>query len=434
MARAGGGRPPAARGRLRHRRRVHAALRRRRRVAASRRGGGGRARARRRLRPPRRPRPARAARGVGAAVGAGPAAAPPEPVRAAVEGSGVRGRGQPRGARPARARDRATARARALAGRRRRRRRRPRDARARRPLPGDRPLRPRLALDRRRQRLRRAGGGRPRPPAPPHRPLGRAPATTPAPRPPLPHPAGSDARQYHHLLADPELRASWRMTAFDLPAHGRSSPPTGVGEGESRLTTDRYVEAIVAVADALGLEAPVVLGCSMGGEIVLELAFRHPDRFAAAVAVQGADRVEGRQVAWAKHARVNEKLFVPEWVDGLMSPTAPPAHRAEVRWAYSQSAHGVYWGDIEFYSRDWDARERVGDIDTARCPVHILAGEYDYSCTPELARATAARIPGATFTEMRGLGHFPMAEDPRAFLAYLHPVLAELAGAGAGRV
>jgi pimeloyl-ACP methyl ester carboxylesterase len=240
------------------------------------------------------------------------------------------------------------------------------------------------------------------------------------------HTAGSDARQYHHVLADPALRRAWRMTAFDLPAHGRSTPPSGMLEGEWRLTTDRYVEAVVAAADALELERPVVLGCSMGGEICLELALRHPDRFAAAIAVQGADRVEGRQVSWAKHARVNEKLFVPEWIDGLMSPHAPPARRAEVRWAYSQSAHGVYWGDIEFYSRDWDARDRVGRIDTARCPVHILAGEYDYSCTPELARATAERIPGATFTLMRELGHFPMAEHPEAFLGYLRPLLEEL--------
>jgi pimeloyl-ACP methyl ester carboxylesterase len=243
------------------------------------------------------------------------------------------------------------------------------------------------------------------------------------------HTAGSDSRQYHHLLADPQLRTAWRMTAFDLPAHGRSTLPTGIREGEWRLTTDGYVEAVVAAADALGLERPVVLGCSMGGQICLELALRHPDRFAAAVACQAADFVPGRQVEWAKHARVNEKLFVPEWVDGLMSPHAPAVRRAEVRWAYSQGAHGVYAGDIEFYSREWDARERVGRIDTARCPVHVLAGEYDYSCTPELARATAERIPGARFTLMRDLGHFPMAEDPQAFLRYLRPVLAELAGA-----
>jgi pimeloyl-ACP methyl ester carboxylesterase len=238
------------------------------------------------------------------------------------------------------------------------------------------------------------------------------------------HTAGSDSRQYHHLLADAGLRDSWHMVAFDMPAHGRSS---GVPEGEWRLTTDLYVETILAAADALQLDRPVVLGCSMGGQICLELALRHPDRFAAVIACQGADRVAGRQTAWAKHARVNEKLFVPEWVDGLMSPHAPRARRAEVRWAYSQSAHGVYWGDIDFYSRDWDARERVGRIDTSRCPVHIMAGEYDYSCTPELAKATAGRIPGARFTLMRGLGHFPMAEHPRAFLSYLRPVLAELA-------
>ena len=71
------------------------------------------------------------------------------------------------------------------------------------------------------------------------------------------HTAGSDGRQYHHLLADPELRSAWRMTAFDLPAHGRSTPPSGLREGEWLLTTDRYVETIVACADALALERPV---------------------------------------------------------------------------------------------------------------------------------------------------------------------------------
>jgi pimeloyl-ACP methyl ester carboxylesterase len=38
----------------------------------------------------------------------------------------------------------------------------------------------------------------------------------------------------------------------------------------------------------------------------------------------------------------------------------------------------------------------------------------------------AARIRGAKVTIMKGLGHFPMSEDPEAFLGYLRPVLDEI--------
>lgn len=241
------------------------------------------------------------------------------------------------------------------------------------------------------------------------------------------HTAGSDSRQYHGLLADRRLRDEWHVVAFDLPCHGRSTPPADLaGEGEWCLTTDRYVETIRGVVAALGLRRPVVLGCSMGGLICLELAWRHPDEFAGVIACEASAQVVGRKVAWAKDPRVNQSLFVPEWIDGLMGPTAPAGRRAEVRWAYSQGAFGVFSGDIEFYSGDWDARERVATIDTSRCPVHMLTGEYDYSCTPEMSRRTAKAIPGATFQEMPGLGHFPMAEDPERFLGYLRPLLASL--------
>ena len=44
----------------------------------------------------------------------------------------------------------------------------------------------------------------------------------------LQHTAGSDSRQWRHLLEDRELQKKFRLIAYDLPFHGRSLPPTGV--------------------------------------------------------------------------------------------------------------------------------------------------------------------------------------------------------------
>ena len=92
-----------------------------------------------------------------------------------------------------------------------------------------------------------------------------------------------------------------------------------------------------------------------------------------------------------------------------------------------QGGPGVFMGDLHFYSIDGDVSESLTEIDTTRCPVYMLTGEYDYSCTPEASEATAAKIDGANLTIMKGLGHFPMSEDPDAFMAYLYPVLDDIA-------
>jgi pimeloyl-ACP methyl ester carboxylesterase len=53
----------------------------------------------------------------------------------------------------------------------------------------------------------------------------------------------------------------------------------------------------------------------------------------------------------------------------------------------------------------------------------MLTGEYDFSCTAEHSAETAARIPGACFRRMDGMGHFPFAENPALFLDFLLPAL-----------
>ena len=240
------------------------------------------------------------------------------------------------------------------------------------------------------------------------------------------HTAGSDSRQFYRLMNDAGLAAEWRMVAFDLPWHGKSLPPEGAAIGEWDLTTERYVAAIGAVIAALGLERPVLLGSSMAGQICLEMALRWGERLGGVIACEASERIVGREVPWTRDPRVNESAFVPEWVRGLMAPQSPGERAREVWWEYSQGGFGVFWGDIRFYGREWDARDRVPRIDTRKCPVIMLTGEYDYSCTPEISRATAARIPGAEFQMMPGIGHFPMAENPELFLQHLRPALGRL--------
>ena len=240
------------------------------------------------------------------------------------------------------------------------------------------------------------------------------------------HTAGSDARQFHGLMADPRITEGHRLVAFDLPWHGKSPPPEGAIPGSWRLNTDLYVALIMGFMAAAKLDRPIALGASMSGEICLELAYRHPESFSGIVACEACERVTRRQTQWASHPRVNQALFVPEWIRGLSAPQSPAEWQEQITWQYGQGGPAVFFGDIAFYSGDWDARERIGRIDTNRCRLFLLTGEYDYSCTVEMSAATAAKIPGATFRAMEGIGHFPFAENPVLFAEYLLPVLAQL--------
>ncbi|MGY3534878.1 alpha/beta fold hydrolase [Bradyrhizobium embrapense] len=58
----------------------------------------------------------------------------------------------------------------------------------------------------------------------------------------------------------------------------------------------------------------------------------------------------------------------------------------------------------------------------------MLSGGHDYSCTPEETLAVASGIAGCEATIMKGLGHFPMSENPSEFLKHLLPVLEKIGG------
>ncbi len=242
------------------------------------------------------------------------------------------------------------------------------------------------------------------------------------------HTAGADSRQYRHVFNDAAVTDRFRVVAFDLPYHGRSAPPDGWWLKKYRLTAASYLDTIRAVWLALGLERPVVMGCSMGGAIVLKVAAEFQNELRGIIGLESSAYAPGRYNEYLHHPAIHGGELCASYTWGLNSPLSPEASRRENWWYYSQSGPGVYQGDVYFYSLDWDGREDVKRIDTNRCKVALLTGEYDYSCTPAMSEAVAAAIPGSRLTIMQGMGHFPMIENYPEFRPHLLAALDHVTG------
>ena len=241
------------------------------------------------------------------------------------------------------------------------------------------------------------------------------------------HTAGADARQFRHLLCDDAVTSRYRVIAFDMPWHGKSYPPAGWQKSEYKLTTELYVETIRAFCSAMGLERPVVMGCSIGGRIVLQLAHAHGGEFRALIGLESADYQQPwYDTTWLHRGDVHGGEVCAALVSGLIAPQSPQEYRHETLWQYMQGGPGIFKGDLYFYRVDSDLRGKLGGIDTRRCPLYLLTGEYDFSCMAEDTLRTAEAIPGAKVTVMKQVGHFPMSENPAQFRQYLLPVLEEI--------
>lgn len=246
----------------------------------------------------------------------------------------------------------------------------------------------------------------------------------------LQHTAGCHSSQWRHLFETPEITDRFRLIAYDLPYHGKSLPPVEEEWWDHQyLLQGEFLRSIpLTLSRVLGLDRPVFIGCSVGGLLALDLAHKHPDDFRAVISLEGALEIPGQlehnTELW--HPQVNNE-YKARLMDALMSPTSPKRYRKETSYVYSCGWPPVFLGDLNYYLEDYDLRAVAGEIDTNRLGVHILSAEYDCSGTAELGRAAHEAIPGSTFQEMKNVGHFPMSENPKAFLQYLLPTLDNIA-------
>lgn len=232
------------------------------------------------------------------------------------------------------------------------------------------------------------------------------------------HTAGADARQYLHQLADLALQKNHSLLAFDMPWHGLSS---GENDQETtagyELTEERYLGWVAAFIEQVAGAPALLVGCSMGASMTLTMAARRPDLLRGAIALEAPLRSPGRKSDLLTDARVSNGFHNPAYVRAMLGPSCPQRQRDEACAIYAQARPGVYKGDLHYYSEEYDGEALASAIKDNRVRIELLTGSYDYSASPDNTRAIAALLDPAQvhFTEMDGLGHFPMIEDPDRF-------------------
>jgi pimeloyl-ACP methyl ester carboxylesterase len=240
------------------------------------------------------------------------------------------------------------------------------------------------------------------------------------------HSAGTDSRLFRHQL--PAMAAKgFQGIAVDLPGHGKSFP---LDWRNPINNLHEYAEWVMEFCRVIGAERPAVMGCSIGGDISIDLAAYHSDELRAVFCFEGAaytptfsgagTLAEPHTICW--------EVIAESMAPTVIRPDATPDQLQEIVWLHKST---VYANDLVGWETH-DVRRRLGDI---TIPVFVGLGTGDYFLPEHIVTDTVDRVRTAELFRFENLGHYPMWEDPDQInakvFAFLeaHDLLPEAAGA-----
>jgi pimeloyl-ACP methyl ester carboxylesterase len=210
------------------------------------------------------------------------------------------------------------------------------------------------------------------------------------------HGGTATGRSWYPYL--PAFQEHFRVILPDSRGHGRTHNPGGV------LSYRLMADDIAALARALDLTKPAILGYSDGGQTALEIGMRYPD-LAGALVIGGATY----QFSEAYYAAVNAFPFIhngvvdlaamertaPEWLAELKAEHAPPGDPE--RWKTLLQQIVPLWLAPLDYSLD--------DLRQITAPALILVGDRDEGIPVEQAVAMYRTLPNAELVVLPNANH-----------------------------
>ncbi len=211
--------------------------------------------------------------------------------------------------------------------------------------------------------------------------------------------------------------SQFKVVAVDLAGHGDS------GRNREKWTIQSYGDDVAAVVKKLNLKRVILVGHSMGGDVIPEAALRLPGRVVGLIWLDtykklGAGRTPEEVQAFVAKFRANFSDVTRGFVRSMFVSTSDPALVERVAFAMSSAPPSIALPSLD--SAFSYSREMPQTLERLHLPVIAI--------NPDNAPTDVASLDhyGVQVIFMPGVGHFLMMEDPKRFNGLLSTAIGRL--------
>ena len=222
-----------------------------------------------------------------------------------------------------------------------------------------------------------------------------------------------------------ELSSDYKVVALDLGGHGQS------GHNRENWTIEEFAKDVRAVIDGLHLNNVILVGHSMGGEIILQTALSFPAKVIGFIGIdnfkqfvtsftpqeekQVSDFMQSLKSNFDTTATMYTRLAL--FPRGYSDTNSVNRVIRSIRQTDSAVAIKALESLMYFALKDSEMISRLP------IPAHLIVS--DYTATNEESFRRAAKA-GSSIRVIKGTGHYPMIEQPHQFTELLRETIHEI--------
>lgn len=230
-----------------------------------------------------------------------------------------------------------------------------------------------------------------------------------------------------------KLAHNFHVMAVDLPGHGFSALPSLTLPWSRPRGRDRGLElldAVIAEMSSRFVDPLTVCGWSLGGQVALHWALRHPHLVKRLVMVASTpcfvqledwnhalsiNIVEEFAASLQQNYKLTLKRFLSLQMRGSEQEREVLALLRDALFSRGEPQLDALQAGLDIL-RYSDFRDVLPDV---RRPTLVLAGERDTLIPQQASQYLSGKIPGARLATIKGAAHAPFLSHPDEFIKHL---------------